>query len=174
VRYKTARYEFVKSLAAYSIIMFLLQIKDRHNGNLMFDKEGHLIHIDFGFMLSIAPGGGILEVSPFKLTTEMIAVMGGDANTPAYTLFSELCVKGYLACRLYAEEIISIVQLMLDSGLPCFKGEMTIRKLRERFQLEKSERGAADFMINCIRQSHENTRSGLYDLFQYAQNGIPY
>ena len=113
-------------------------------------------------------------MSPFKLTAEMIAVMGGDANCPAYILFSELCIKGYLATRLYAEEIISIIHLMADSGLPCFKGEVTIRKLRERFQLDKNDRAAADFMISCIRQSDQNTRAGLYDLFQYAQNGIPY
>lgn len=174
VRFKTARNEFVKSLAAYSIIMFILQFKDRHNGNIMFDRQGHLIHIDFGFMLSIAPGGGILEVSPFKLTSEMIQVMGGDATSPAYVEFCELCVKGYLACRRYSDEIISMVQLMLESGLPCFKGELTIRKLRERFQLDKTERQAAEFMQSCIYQSRENTRVGLYDLFQYAQNGIPY
>jgi phosphatidylinositol 4-kinase len=125
-------------------------------------------------MLSIAPGGGLLEVSPFKLTNEMIQVMGGDATSPAYQLFSEWCIKGYLACRLHAEEIIYVVQLMMDSGLPCFKGEITIRRLKERFQLEKSERAAADFMISCIRQSHENTRAGLYDTFQFLQNGIPY
>ncbi|KAL2917897.1 Phosphatidylinositol 4-kinase stt4 [Polyrhizophydium stewartii] len=169
-----ARWEFIKSLAAYSLIMFILQIKDRHNGNIMFDKEGHIIHIDFGFILSIAPGGGILEVSPFKLTNEMVQVMGGDVASPGYRAFSELCVKAYLACRPYAEEIISMVSLMMGSGLPCFKGEVTIRKLRERFQLDKTERGAAEFMLNCIRQSHENTRSGLYDTFQYFQNGIPY
>ncbi|KAH6563604.1 hypothetical protein BASA62_008439 [Batrachochytrium salamandrivorans] len=147
-----------QNLSAYSLIMFILQIKDRHNGNIMFDKEGHMIHIDFGFILSIAPGGGILEVSPFKLTAEMVQVMGGDINAPAYRQFSELCIKAYLACRPYAEEIISMVSLMMDSGLPCFKGDVTIRKLRERFQLDKSERGAAEFMVNCIRQSHENTR----------------
>ena len=174
VEYQKAQREFVKSLAAYSVIMFILQIKDRHNGNIMFDKEGHMVHIDFGFILSIAPGGGILEVSPFKLTTEMVQVMGGDVTSPAYRIFTELCIKAYLACRSYATEIISMVQLMMDSGLPCFKGEITIRKLRERFQLDKTERGASEFMMNCIRQSHENTRSGLYDRFQYLQNGIPY
>jgi phosphatidylinositol 4-kinase len=81
--------------------MFIMQFKDRHNGNIMFDKEGHMVHIDFGFMLSIAPGGGILEVSPFKLTTEMIQVMGGDAISPSYIEFSELVVKAYLASRYF-------------------------------------------------------------------------
>jgi phosphatidylinositol 4-kinase len=97
--FHAAQMEFIKSHAAYSIISYILQIKDRHNGNIMFDKQGHVIHIDFGFILSIAPGGGILEVSPFKLTAEMVQVMGGDVNSKLYKMYAQLCVKAYLACR---------------------------------------------------------------------------
>jgi len=77
-RYKKAVDNFTSSLAAYSLVCYILQVKDRHNGNILMDIEGHIIHLDFGFFLSNAPGKGVsFEKAPFKLTQEMIDVMGG-------------------------------------------------------------------------------------------------
>lgn len=42
---------FAKSLAGYSLVTYLLQVRDRHNANLLIDADGHLVHIDYGFIL---------------------------------------------------------------------------------------------------------------------------
>jgi len=70
---------FCRSLAAYSLICYFLQIKDRHNGNILLHKSGKIAHIDFGFFLSNAPGKGLAFENPvpFKLLTEYIEVLGG-------------------------------------------------------------------------------------------------
>jgi phosphatidylinositol 4-kinase len=44
----------------------------------MIDSEGHIIHIDYGFLLSNAPGKGLkFESAPFKLTQEFVDLIGG-------------------------------------------------------------------------------------------------
>ncbi|CAF3592439.1 unnamed protein product [Fusarium graminearum] len=173
LRFQRARSNFVKSMAAYSVISYLLQFKDRHNGNIMIDDAGHILHIDFGFCFDIAPGGIKFERAPFKLTTEMVAVMGGSMEHQSFKAFEELCVKAFLASRQYCEKLSQIVSLMMDSGLPCFKPE-SVKHFRERFVLDKSERDAANFMKHLIKTSYSSHSTGIYDQFQLLTNGIPY
>lgn len=170
--FQKARANFVKSLAAYSIISYLLQFKDRHNGNIMFDDSGHILHIDFGFCFDICPGGVKFERAPFKLTKEMVAVMGGT-DSQSFRWFEELCVKAFLASRQHAEVLQHIVVCMLDSGLPCFKPE-TLQHFRERFVLEKTEREAAGFVRKLVQASFAHWSTKVYDQYQLATNGIPY
>ena len=49
--FEEAQKNFVESLAGYSMYNYLFNVKDRHNGNIMIDSKGHMVHIDFGFML---------------------------------------------------------------------------------------------------------------------------
>ena len=108
----TAQRNFVKSCAAYCIVSYLLQVKDRHNGNILLDNQGHIIHIDYGFILSCSPKNLGFESSPFKLTSgveqeysdififnlfisspEFVDVMGG-CESDMFAYFKILILQG--------------------------------------------------------------------------------
>ncbi|KAL3666724.1 hypothetical protein V7S43_008347 [Phytophthora oleae] len=174
--FKKAQRNFLHSLAAYSVVCYLLQIKDRHNGNIMIDTEGHLVHIDFGFMLGIAPGGNwSFETAPFKLTKEMVAVLGG-VSSPLFGEFVQLVALGLLAAQRQAERVVGLVEIMMhNSTFPCFLGRdvsRDLQKLRSRFLLRYSTEKTVKAVVKMIRASYKNKWTKRYDQFQKITNGI--
>jgi phosphatidylinositol kinase/protein kinase (PI-3 family) len=115
-KFARAQRNFAKSLAGYSIITYLLQIKDRHNGNILLDRDGHLIHIDFGFILSNSPGNIGFEAAPFKLPLEYVEVLGGPDSEPLRE-FRRLFHEGFEAARKHCDRIVTMVELM-QKGTP--------------------------------------------------------
>ncbi|XVE83332.1 hypothetical protein DITRI_Ditri16bG0080400 [Diplodiscus trichospermus] len=174
--FKLAQRNFVESMAGYSLVCYLLQVKDRHNGNLLLDEEGHIIHIDFGFMLSNSPGGVNFESAPFKLTRELLEVMDSDAEgvpSEFFDYFKVLCIQGFLTCRKHAERIILLIEMLQDSGFPCFKGgPRAIQNLRKRFHLSLTEEQCVSLVLSLISSSLDAWRTRQYDYYQRVLNGI--
>jgi phosphatidylinositol 4-kinase len=147
---------FTKSLAAYSMICYVLQLKDRHNGNILIDNFGHIIHIDFGFMLSNSPGSMGFEAAPFKLTQEYVDVLGG-LGSPGFEEFKSLCKQAFQALRKQAEKIVMLVDVMgKGSRMPCFAAAgvaAVVNSLRSRFVLHLSREEAEGFVDELIGKS---------------------
>ena len=180
ISYKNAMDNFVASLAGYSLVCYCLQIKDRHNGNILIDNKGHLIHIDFGFLLSNAPGKGIkFENAPFKLNDDMLDCLGG-INGKYFEEFRKLLKKGFLAINKHRHKIIILVEMMWcghGKQLECFeKGQEAIDELKLRLNPKQDINKKDIFMHvdNLIGQSVDNWRTKWYDLFQYYVQGIFY
>jgi phosphatidylinositol 4-kinase len=165
---------FVRSLAAYSIISYVLQLKDRHNGNILIDSDGHVIHIDFGFMLSNSPGNMGFEAAPFKLTMEYVELLGG-VDGGYFAKFKELMKDAFQALRREAERIVTLVELMgKESRMPCFNGGLAsvVASLRARFVLEKSQEEAREWVDDLVAKSVGSYYTRLYDTYQYRTQGI--
>lgn len=48
VSFEKARDNFLRSLVGYSVVCYILQIKDRHNANILMDREGHIMVSMYG------------------------------------------------------------------------------------------------------------------------------
>ena len=137
-----------------------LQVKDRHNGNILLDSEGHLIHIDYGFILSCSPKNLGFENSPFKMTPEFVEVMGGE-DSDMFKYFKILILQGLVAARKHSDKLMSLVDIMrAGSQLPCFtSGAATVQSMRSRFHMNMTEEQLVSNTSNNRHFCHDFTFS---------------
>jgi len=83
----------------------------------MFDSDGHMMHIDFGFMFEIFPGGKVFkfERSAFKFSRDYKMLIDADGSKDVYNKFLELVTQGFLICRKYSEPLLNLVSLSMYS-----------------------------------------------------------
>ena len=134
------------------------------------------MHIDFGFLFLSSPGGNLnFESAPFKLTDEMVVLMGG-MHSRGFAKFRRLCESTYLALRRHAHQLTLLVDMMIDghADLPCWQGQPTeaARAFRERFQPQMGDAAAAAFMTGLIDAATNNWRTAYYDRYQRCCLGI--
>lgn len=126
-------------------------------------------------VLGRAPGGSFsFETAPFKLTTEMVDVLGGRQSLN-FKYFTDLCIKGAIAARKHAETIFTLVEVMsFHSKLPCFaiSGVTPLMGLRDRLFLNISEDKVESTIVSMIERAYDHFGTTKYDQFQVYSNGI--
>ena len=153
---KNARYNFAASLAGYSLVCYILQIKDRHNGNILIDRDGHMIHIDFDYFINNSPGNNFkFEKAPFKLTAEYIEILEGK-DSQCFNYFKELMINGFMALQKEYKRIVILTAMTLgvNKNLPCFfDREKIISELNWRLFPQCSRKKKGIFMLSKEKTS---------------------
>jgi len=185
---------FIWSKAAYSVVCFVLAIRDRHNGNILIDDQGHILHVDFGFMLCGSPGGktmqkmgGFEHSAGFKLTKEFADVLGATDETH-FQLFQDAVLDGIFAVRAHLDELLALLQLSMlgseNSQMNCFchprgNPEAVLEDVCGRLgcapgagEVDKSETEFREIMEKKVLESVDHWRSRFYDKFQYHIQGV--
>lgn len=161
-----AKDNFLRSLVGYSLVTFFLQVKDRHNGNIMVDSNGHIIHVDFGFIMGEHPGFYNVEKAPFKFSSEYIELLGNNLDS-----FKKLFKNGFLALRKYSERLCRIVEMLMEnSQLRCIN-RSSFSEFRDRFKLDLCNQDVERYAMNLVDLSMNSKATGFYDQFQYYSNG---
>jgi len=142
---------FVKSCAGYCVITYLLGIGDRHLENVLLTEDGHLFHIDFGYIFGRDPKP---FPPPMKLCKEMVLAMGGSESN-LYMDFRRFCCLAFNILRKHANLILNLLSLMGDANIPNLSADLdkSLLKVQEKFRLDLEDEKADEFLLTLIDES---------------------
>lgn len=180
ISFETAQDNFLRSLVGYSLVCYILQIKDRHNANILMDREGHIMHIDFGFVLGDTPKMGKVPIfserAPFKLSTEFWEVLGGWNwnNGGLGVKFCKMFEKAFACASSHSDEIVSLVEAAL---MNLTRNPSTARTLANGIRHRLRMRGPPEsveqktFVMNLVNTALTSWGTTTYDWLQKNMNG---
>ncbi len=180
ITFEKAQDNFLRSLVGYSLICYILQIKDRHNANILLDREGHIMHIDFGFVLGDTPKMGKVplfsERAPFKLTAEFWDVIGGwNFNHGGLGVkFCKMFEEAFYCAAMHVDELVTLIEsAILNLSQNPNVARIVANDVRNRLRM----RGGRDsveqktFIMDLVNTALTSWGTSTYDWLQKSMNG---
>lgn len=180
ISFEEAQDNFLRSLVGYSLVCYILQIKDRHNANILLDREGHIMHIDFGFVLGDTPKMGKVplfsERAPFKLTVDFWEVIGGwnFKQGGLGVKFCKMFEEAFAVASSHVDEISTLIEAAI---LNLTRNPNVARSLangvRDRLQM-RGERNSVEqktFIMDLVNTALTSWGTSTYDWLQKSMNG---
>jgi len=109
------RLAFTRSVAASSMIGFIVGLGDRHTQNILLSqKTGEIVHIDFGIAFDQGRTQNKPELVPFRLTRDLVDAFG-VGNTSG--VFQRCCEETLRVLRTDADTILTVIEVLLHDPL---------------------------------------------------------
>jgi len=157
----TIKERFARSLAISSCLSFILGLGDRHSSNIMISKKGHIIHIDYGYILENPLHSTIFNHPVIRISNEMIDFLGG-VNGDAYQLFKKYIIDVFDIMRLYSDIIVHYYSILGHEKI--INWDLFKEKLIDRFMNGMSIRDVEVVLIDVIQTSSNSYGGSIIDL----------
>lgn len=180
VTFEEAQDNFLRSLAGYSLVCYILQIKDRHNANILIDRAGNVMHIDFGFVLGDTPKMSKVPIfserAPFKLSGEFWEVLGGwDIKQGGLGVkFCNMFEQAFACASGHSEEIVSLVEAtMLTLSNNPRQARMLANGVRARLRMRGAPGSPEQkrYIMELVDAALTSWGTSTYDWLQKNMNG---
>jgi len=148
------RARFMRSTAASCVITYLLGVGDRHQENIMVTRDGHLFHIDFGYVMGETPKRAIIGPPSMRLTNDMVDALGG-CESRLYMRFERLCTDVFNYLRRHYATIALLLMPLAQFGVCSL--ERLEREIQTRFVPAESKTQANVQLSNTINVSRGST-----------------
>jgi phosphatidylinositol 4-kinase A len=178
--FEQAQDNFLRSLVGYSLVCYILQIKDRHNANILLDREGNIMHIDFGFVLGDTPKMAKVPIfserAPFKLSQEFWDVLGGwnIKQGGLGVRFCHMFEHAFACAASHTEEIVSLVEAtMLTLTQSPRQARFLANGVRNRLRMRGAPGSSEQktFIMELINAALIDFGTSAYDWLQRNMNG---
>jgi hypothetical protein len=162
VTYNIAKENFLLSSSGYAVSSCVLGVTDRHPGNIMVQRDGHFFHIDFGHFLGNFKKklGYQREDAPYHFSPACAEVLDG-VGSETYERFETINGQAFNILRRNANLLISMMLLMLGTGIPELQKPEDINYMKEMLSLESTEEEAVEVFREYTRRSLESTKTAL-------------
>ena len=147
------RCAYARSLAANSMVGYVLGIGDRHAGNVMIDElSGELLHIDFGIAFEQALTLAVPETVPFRLTRNMLdplGTIGAKTKDGVFVRSSEVALS---VLRQGKDVLLTILEVLAGSGTWEGETERQIARVKEKLNGFDDPQGSALSVEGSVRR----------------------
>jgi len=161
----------IESLAGYSLICFILQLKDRHNGNILLNKGNRIIHIDFGFIFDFSPGNLKFEADSFKMSRQFLSWIGGK-ESEMFENLREIFIRGFFSIRKNLGKLMTLARVLIKEKKEDSRNKYKLQKFQKRFKLSSRDSHIIKYSISLFKESLENWKTLQYDKYQQIASGI--
>jgi len=160
---------YMRSLAAWTVITYLLGVGDRHMDNIMLTDSGILFHIDYGFVLGKDPK----PLAPhIRMNESMIEGMGGK-DSSHYKDFKEICADVFLCLRRHISLFFNLLLVMAKADPPVtdliFDSKYLEEQLSKRFLPGQTEDEARSTIHHLVHQTDGYVQSVTDFLHQHSR-----